>query len=171
MTIDGVSFGASCYASNALVSAEYDLTQDPPVTNPQGKARIPADFADGTSHTILHAEKYARCTNTDMAPAFRDGGTAWAYLHVAVFPWQPPPMISRARHFNRDLRSQPWWPVASPNVIGPGSIFQVAAYSVSGQLRSDAGLDSSRRGMMVGLVDGSVRSLSPDLSGDIGGRP
>ena len=80
------SFGASCYAPNALVSAQNDLTANPPVTNPQGKARIPDDFADGTSHTILHAEKYARCTNTDMAPAFQDGGTAWAYCTSPCFP-------------------------------------------------------------------------------------
>ena len=84
--------GASCYAGNALVSAQYDLTVSPPTSNPQGKVRIPADFADGTSNTILHAEKYARCTNTDMAPPFRDGGNAWAFCTSAVFPWLPPPM-------------------------------------------------------------------------------
>ena len=81
--IDSDSFGASCYAPNALVTARADFTQSPPVPNPQGKARIPNDFADGTSHTILHAEKYARCTNTDMVPAFQDGGTAWAYTTTA----------------------------------------------------------------------------------------
>ena len=78
MTINGVSFGASCYAPNAMVIAKNDLSSKPPVTSPQGKARL-ADITDGTSNTILHAEKYARCSNTTMAPAFRDGGTAWAY--------------------------------------------------------------------------------------------
>src|SRR5438552_15643721 len=58
---------------------------------PQGKARIDTDIPDGTSNTILHAEKYARCTNTTMAPKFQDGGTAWAYSG-APFAFQPPPM-------------------------------------------------------------------------------
>ena len=35
-----------------------------------------ADVPDGTSNTILHAEKYARCTNTIMLPQFQDGGAA-----------------------------------------------------------------------------------------------
>jgi prepilin-type N-terminal cleavage/methylation domain-containing protein len=44
----------------------------------QGQARIPASFADGTSGTILFAEKYARCN---------DQGTAWA--RIDTDPWQP----------------------------------------------------------------------------------
>jgi prepilin-type N-terminal cleavage/methylation domain-containing protein len=44
----------------------------------QGLARIPASFADGTSNTILFAEKYARCN---------DQGTAWARFDTD--PWQP----------------------------------------------------------------------------------
>jgi prepilin-type N-terminal cleavage/methylation domain-containing protein/prepilin-type processing-associated H-X9-DG protein len=44
----------------------------------QGQARIPASFADGTSSTILFAEKYARC---------KDQGTAWA--RIDTDPWQP----------------------------------------------------------------------------------
>jgi prepilin-type N-terminal cleavage/methylation domain-containing protein len=44
----------------------------------QGLARIPASFTDGTSSTILFAEKYARCN---------DQGTAWA--RIDTDPWQP----------------------------------------------------------------------------------
>jgi prepilin-type N-terminal cleavage/methylation domain-containing protein len=44
----------------------------------QGLAIIPASFPDGTSNTILFAEKYARCN---------DQGTAWA--RVDTDPWQP----------------------------------------------------------------------------------
>jgi prepilin-type N-terminal cleavage/methylation domain-containing protein len=44
----------------------------------QGQARIPASFKDGTSGTILFAEKYARCN---------DKGTAWA--RIDTDPWQP----------------------------------------------------------------------------------
>jgi prepilin-type N-terminal cleavage/methylation domain-containing protein len=44
----------------------------------EGQARIPATFVDGTSNTILFAEKYARC---DTA------GTAWS--RIDTDPWQP----------------------------------------------------------------------------------
>lgn len=44
----------------------------------QGGARLPATFPDGTSNTLLFAEKYARC---------HDMGTAWA--RVDTDPWQP----------------------------------------------------------------------------------
>jgi prepilin-type N-terminal cleavage/methylation domain-containing protein len=44
----------------------------------QGAARIPATFPDGTSTTILFAEKYARC---------HDQGTLWA--RVDTDAWQP----------------------------------------------------------------------------------
>ena len=83
VTINGVPFGASCYAPNSMLIARM-TSAEPPVTSPQGKARL-ADITDGTSNTILHAEKYARCFNTTMAPAFRDGGTAWAYCSFAPF--------------------------------------------------------------------------------------
>jgi len=44
----------------------------------QGAARLPATFPDGTSTTILFAEKYARCGAA---------GTLWA--RVDTDPWQP----------------------------------------------------------------------------------
>src|SRR5439155_25896275 len=82
VTINGFSFGASSYAGNAMVTAPH---------GPQGKTRL-TDIQDGTSNTLLHAEKYARCSNTTMAPAFRDGVTAGAYCASPFFPWLPPPM-------------------------------------------------------------------------------
>src|SRR5262249_3923040 len=44
----------------------------------QGLGRIPTSIPDGTSNTILFAEKYARC---------HDQGTAWA--RIDTDPWQP----------------------------------------------------------------------------------
>src|SRR5438552_4934536 len=49
VTVAGVSFGASCYAPNAMVNTQ----NAPPASAPQGKARIPADIPDGTSNTLL----------------------------------------------------------------------------------------------------------------------
>ena len=41
------------------------------------RARIAADFGDGTSSTILFAEKYARCTKPSQR--LDEGGNFWAY--------------------------------------------------------------------------------------------
>src|SRR5947208_8347794 len=38
--VDGVSFGASCYGPNAMVSALNNFTTNPPMSTPQGKTRI-----------------------------------------------------------------------------------------------------------------------------------
>ncbi len=167
LSVDGVTWGALCYAPNALVSARNDLTQNPPVTNPQGKARIPTDFADGTSHTILHAEKYARCTNTDMAPAFRDGGTAWAYCTSPLFPWQPQPMEPPGKAFQPGFAIPALVARGAPNVIGPGSIFQVQPEPFLGNCDPTRASTSHASGMVVGMADGSTRILSPSLNGEI----
>jgi prepilin-type N-terminal cleavage/methylation domain-containing protein/prepilin-type processing-associated H-X9-DG protein len=68
----GLTWAPGSYAANYLVFG----TGGPQTW--QGVARIPASFADGTSATILFAEKYARC-NTQ--------GTAWA--RIDTDPWQP----------------------------------------------------------------------------------
>jgi prepilin-type N-terminal cleavage/methylation domain-containing protein len=163
--VDSDSFGASCYAPNALISAKNDLTLTPPTTNPQGKARIPNDLSDGTSHTILHAEKYARCSNTDMAPPFQNGGTAWAYTTSVLFPWQPAPMLPPGKAF------QPGFAIAAlvgrgaPNAIGPGSIFQVQPTPFLGNCDPTRASTSHSGGIVVGMADGSVRTLSAAISG------
>ena len=154
--VDGVSFGASSYGPNALVSALNNFTTNPPTSTPQGRARIPNDFADGTSHTILHAEKYARCTNTDMAPAFQDGGTAWAYCTAPLFPWQPPPMTLPGKAFQPGFAIAALATRGAPNAIGPGSIFQVQP--IPGNCDPTRAATAHTGGMVVGLADGSVRT-------------
>jgi prepilin-type N-terminal cleavage/methylation domain-containing protein len=157
VTIDGYPFGAASYAPNGLISGTA-----PPTPGPQGKTPMCA-IRDGTSNTILHAEKYARCSNTSMAPAFQDGGTAWAYCTALVFPWQPPPMILPGKAF------QPGFAIAglaargAPKAIGPDSIFQLQP--------TEGNCDPTRAstphvgGIQVGLADGSARTLAPGLSG------
>ena len=143
VSVAGVSFGASSYAFNALVVAQNDITTIPYKTNPQGKTRISADVPDGTSNTILQAEKYARCTNTTLPPQFRDGGSAWAYSAAGAFHWQPPPMAMPVKAFPQGFCIPAFANLGAPDAIGPRSKFQVQP--TRGQMRSDPSRDGSRR--------------------------
>jgi prepilin-type N-terminal cleavage/methylation domain-containing protein len=165
VTVAGVSFGASCYAFNALVVAQNDITTTPFKTNAQGKNRIPADIPDGTSNTILQAEKYARCTNTTLPPQFRDGGSAWAYGGAGAFPWLPPPMDLPVKGFGAGFCVPAAANQGAPNAIGPKSIFQVQPTPFLGNCDPTRAATAHAGGIQVGLVDGSVRTLAPSLSG------
>ena len=165
VTVAGVSFGASCYAFNALVVAQNDITTIPFKTNPQGQTRIPADIPDGTSNTILHAEKYARCTNTTLPPQFRDGGSAWAYCGAGRFPWLPPPMGPPVQMFLAGFCVPAFANQGAPNAIGPQSRFQVQPSPFLGNCDPTRAATAHVGGIQVGLVDGSVRTLAPSLSG------
>ena len=156
--IDVYRFGAASYAPNGLISGIA-----PPTPGPQGKTQM-LDITDGTSNTILHAEKYAHCTNTYMPPAFQNGGTAWAYCTGLVFPWQPPPMNLPPRG-----AFQPGFAIAAlanlgaPNAIRAGSKFQVQPRK--GDCDPTRASTAHPGGVVVGLADGSVRTLAPSISG------
>jgi type II secretory pathway pseudopilin PulG len=159
VTINGFPFGASSYAPNAMVISQRFAI------SPQGKARIPADIQDGTSNTILQAEKYARCSNTVMAPAFRDGGTAWAYCGVVPFPWEPPPMAPPRAAFGPGFAIRAFAAVGAPNAIGEASIFQVQPTPFLGNCDPTRAATAHPGGILVGQADGSVRTLAPTMSG------
>ena len=73
--IGGETFGASSYAPNGLVSGV-----GPPTPGPQGRTTFAA-ITDGPSNTILHPEKYARCSTTPLPPASSaaSGPLRWAW--------------------------------------------------------------------------------------------
>jgi prepilin-type N-terminal cleavage/methylation domain-containing protein len=164
-TIEGYEFGQASYAPNALVSATTDFSRNPPVSNPRAKNNL-TTITDGTSNTILHAEKYARCTNTTMVPAFQDGGTAWAYCtSPLLFPWLGPPMVLPGKAFQPGFAIPGLAARGAPNAIGPGSKFQVQPTPFLGNCDPTRTATAHPGGMVVGLADGSVRTLSPGLSG------
>jgi prepilin-type N-terminal cleavage/methylation domain-containing protein len=160
--INGVPFGATSYGSNSMLTAAR-ATQQGRAPGPQGKTCL-SEITDGLSNTILYAEKYARCSNTTMAPAFRDGGSAWAYCTSPAFPWLPPPMNQPLKGFQPGFAIAALPNFGAPNAIGSGSKFQV-------QPRPD-NCDPTRAstphagGIQVGLVDGSVRTLTRGMSSD-----
>jgi prepilin-type N-terminal cleavage/methylation domain-containing protein len=157
--IGSETFGASSYAPNGLIAGN-----GPPTPGPHGTTRMLA-ITDGASNTILHAEKYARCTNTTMPPAFRDGGTAWAYCTALVFPWQPPPIDLPPRGFGPGFAIAAFANLGAPTAIGPGSIFQVQPTPFLGNCDPTRASTAHPGGIQVGLADGSVRTLAPSMSG------
>jgi len=157
VTINGVPFGAASYAVNAKVIGP---------NGPQGKARIPADIPDGTSNTILHAEKLARCSTPALPSPLGDGGTAWAYCTSPVFPWLPPPMNLPARGFQPGFAIAALAARGAPNAIGPGSKFQSQPMPFEGNCDPTRASTYHPGGILVGLADGSVRTLSEAMSGD-----
>jgi prepilin-type N-terminal cleavage/methylation domain-containing protein len=164
MTVNEITWGASCYAVNSQAVAKNDLTTSPPTNvGPQGKARIPANFADGTSHTILYAEKYARCTSTSMSLAAGDGGNLWAYC-ASKDVTLPPPMNPPFKPFHPSFAIIGYMGVST--TIGPESVFQVDPSPFLGNCDTTRTSTAHVGGMQVSLADGSVRNLAPSISGD-----
>jgi prepilin-type N-terminal cleavage/methylation domain-containing protein len=163
VSINGFSFGATCYGPNALLTGAANITAKPFKLDPQGMTRF-TSITDGTSNTILYAEKYARCTNTTMAPPFQDGGAAWAYCANGTFSWQPEPMTLPLKMFLAAFCVPAVANLGAPDALGPTSIFQVQP--PQGKCDPTRAATSHAGGIQVCLADGSVRALAPGLSGD-----
>jgi prepilin-type N-terminal cleavage/methylation domain-containing protein/prepilin-type processing-associated H-X9-DG protein len=164
VTVDNISWGASCYAGNSQALSKNNLNSVPPTgTGPQGKARIPAHFPDGTSKTILYAEKYARCTSTVMSPAAGNGGNFWAYCASKNIDL-PPPMEQPFKPFHSAFAVIGY--MGAADTIGPKSIFQYLPNPFLGNCDPTRASTSHTSGIQVCFADGSVRNLSPSMSGD-----
>jgi prepilin-type N-terminal cleavage/methylation domain-containing protein/prepilin-type processing-associated H-X9-DG protein len=140
-------WGASCYASNyAVFGGRYDANGNP--NRWQGAAVIPDSFPDGTSTTILFAEKYAVCTG-GSSRYLSKGGSLWAWP-------------------NADATYSPTF--ASFN-NGPSSLFQTQP--TNDEIHMESLCDSTRAstahsgGMQVSMADGSVRLLAATIQPSI----
>jgi prepilin-type N-terminal cleavage/methylation domain-containing protein len=154
VAINGISFGAACYAPNAQVVSP---------NGPQGRTRL-SDVTDGSSNTILHAEKYALCSSSSMLSPIGDGGTAWAYSAAVLFPWQPAPMNLPPRGFQPGFAIAALTSLGAVHATGPASKFQVQPTPFLGNCDPTRTSTAHAGGMQVGLVDGSVRNLAPGMN-------
>jgi hypothetical protein len=104
------NYAPSSYAANFLVFGHVDA--DFANKNAQGKPRLAVSFPDGTSNTILFAEKYAWANITAKAnggTAYK-GGCHWAYFQGDCYN----PFFA---YFDPGAKKS--IPRTDPNAVGP----------------------------------------------------
>jgi prepilin-type N-terminal cleavage/methylation domain-containing protein len=139
-------WGVSSYAGNFLVFGQVDSNFQ--ILGYQGASRIPASFPDGTSNTILFAERYAVCVSTAMA---LQRACLWDW-------WEDESMVPGHDYY-------PFFALATENGdnLGPQSLFQVRP--VPGSCDASRTSTAHTGGMQVCLADASVRTLVAGMSG------
>jgi len=130
-------------------------------TAPEGRPRLGTTFTDGTSNTVLFAEKYGRCiapTYAQLDPDAYEGGSYWAYSNAfgtAALPTFHPKHPAFAVSFwNGDWRRPPQLqpvPDAGSTVVA----------NWCNPVRPQSGHTGS---CQVGMADGSVRGVSAGVS-------
>jgi prepilin-type N-terminal cleavage/methylation domain-containing protein len=137
----------------------------------QGEARIPSSFQDGTSKTILFAEKLAQCGKNGVAPgATYQGNNLWSFdLSENVYILTPVFALST---YGSDTGYSDASAIATNNNIGPTAKFLYlpnpwATYSKGGVAGCDPVRASTSHpaGMQAAMGDASVRTVGANISG------
>jgi prepilin-type N-terminal cleavage/methylation domain-containing protein/prepilin-type processing-associated H-X9-DG protein len=146
----GWAFG--CYAANYQVFGKPEAGDTRDSRNMHGSARIPGTFSpDGTSNTIVFAEKYSHCAG--FLTLWGHGN--WEHNWMPMFAYGN-------RQGTVGYQSHAGW--GPPGKVGPASKFQVTPDPY--QTVCDTAVASTPHGqtMNVALGDGSVRGLSAGIS-------
>jgi prepilin-type N-terminal cleavage/methylation domain-containing protein len=162
--------GDSSYGANFLCFGKfsYDTTKTPPQpifpaptqknydTVWDGNAKIPTTFPDGTSNTIVFAEKYARCDN----PGACCHGTWWLR---GIFHGQKgsPAANDSDDSYPGDALSAVFAGGSGGWLAGPNSMFQVQPKPGTCNW---AVASTPHASMQVAMGDGSVRGLSNTIN-------
>ena len=142
---DADSWAVGNYAAN------YNVFGNPLAATPtdrvQGRARIPATFADGTSNVVMLAERYGTCGSAGSLTDARTAGSLWSDSNSR---WRP---VFCVNEFEQ-----------TPSAAGytACSMFQVAPHWLSGCDTTRA-QTAHAGGMSVTMGDGSVRGASGSM--------
>jgi prepilin-type N-terminal cleavage/methylation domain-containing protein/prepilin-type processing-associated H-X9-DG protein len=148
--IYGYQWAPNCYAGNFLVFGVPNIAFIG-WRSWQGTASVPASFLDGTSNTILFAERYSVCASTaEGLPR----ANLWDF-------WEKPAQLNGGA--GHDYFPYFAMGTSNGNPIGPASIFQVRP--TPGNCDPSRASSAHTGGMNVTLADGSVRFLSAGVSG------
>lgn len=166
-TSDGVfdvNWGIGNYAGNFQVFGNPDAGDN--LNNQDGKTRL-TSITDGTSNTILFAERFGRCGTITGAPlAGGNYGNLWAAgvvrCHYEPFFAYGNRAGTQGYTSQGDGPGSLWGPCLGK--VGPASKFQVAPYPYETNCDYALAQTPHTEGMQVSLADGSVRSLAPKMS-------
>jgi prepilin-type N-terminal cleavage/methylation domain-containing protein len=140
-------WGGGSYAGNYQVFAAappngFVTTDDPSLVNWMGDTAIPRNFTDGTSTTILFAEKYGDCYSP---PGNYHGGVIWAR-------WD-------------DLDG--FQPTFAAWITGPASMFQVQPLPFDSPVCNYLVAQTPHPVMQLGMCDGGVRALAGTIDPNV----
>jgi type II secretory pathway pseudopilin PulG len=170
LTSNGVDpvtgWGSSSYAANYQVFGHPDAGPNPAV-NMASPYRYPGLFTDGTSKTILFAEKYSHCGGFPMLWGSRWYAPLDSNYTIILFGTSTMPMFAYGpRNGNPDGTDAYPDPngVGPPGSVGPPSLFQTRP--PIDECDASRAASFSLSGILVCWGDGSVREIAPGVSGN-----
>jgi prepilin-type N-terminal cleavage/methylation domain-containing protein len=154
-TMAANSWAASSYAFNGQIFANCDANFN--ITNWAGSANLTRTIQDGTSQTIMLAEKYATCGGGSLNNAY---GMTWANWGGDV----------RLSAFGIASASAPaantlWATQNNPGLGGSYSFqYKPNPFLAGGNCDPRMPSTSHTGGMQIAMCDASVRSVIPSIS-------